>query len=383
MSVAIPGRAPSLGPGQPGPPLYFRQAFDREGTSRYGKLHLGSDSTSINAYRAKRDFGATPEPAPGSPPRPGAETRFVVQRHEARRLHYDLRLEVGGVLASFAVPKGFSWDPAAKHLAVRTEDHPLEYLTFEGTIPKGQYGAGTMTVWDVGTYSLAKGGAPEAALAAGKLEVAFRGRRLRGEWHMVKTRGEDQWLLFKYRDRYARGPDEALFPLDLTRASPSPFPRRPGAMEATPAAEAFYDPEWVFELRLSGRRLFLGHDAAAVRALLPGGPALGIEVPGLVSDLGRVRAERFLMDGVLVAHDPNGRPNAELLAGLLAAGETGGLVYYAFDLLHYEDWSLRDFTLHERKRALASLLPRSSLRQLLYVDHVAGRGDELFRSVRA
>jgi len=337
----------------------------------------------MDAYRAKRDFGATPEPAPGPPPRPGAETRFVVQRHEARRLHYDLRLEVGGVLASFAVPKGFSWDPAAKHLAVRTEDHPLEYLTFEGTIPKGQYGAGTMTVWDSGTYSLAKGGAPEAALAAGKLEVAFRGRRLRGEWHMVKTRGEDQWLLFKYRDRYARGPDEAPFPLDLTRASPSPFPRRPGAMEATPAAEAFYDPEWVFELRLSGRRLFLGHDAAAVRALLPGGRALGIEVPGLVSDLGWVRAERFLMDGVLVAHDPAGRPNAELLAELMADGETGELVYYAFDLLHYEDWSLRGFTLLERKRALASLLPRRSLRQLLYVDHVAGRGDELFRSVRA
>jgi bifunctional non-homologous end joining protein LigD len=154
-------------------------------------------------YRTKRDFGATPEPAP-APPRRRGDDVFVVHRHEARNLHYDLRLEQHGVLKSWAVPRGFSYDPAEKRLAVRTEDHPLEYEHFHGRIPKGQYGAGTMTIWDRGTYRLVKQTDWDKAFEQGEIKVLLFGRRLRGEWHLVRTQqSKNSWLLFKSRDRYA------------------------------------------------------------------------------------------------------------------------------------------------------------------------------------
>ncbi len=341
-----------------------------------------SGDTSIEAYRAKRDFGQTPEPTPGTFERLAKEPVFVVQRHDARRLHYDLRLEMEGVLRSFAVPKGFSWNPTDKHLAVRTEDHPLEYYDFEGVIPKGAYGAGTMAIWDRGTYTLRKGGDGPRAVAAGKLEVAFDGGRLRGEWHMVRTaRDPRDWLLFKYKDRYARGPDDPLFPIDLSRTDRSPYPDAPCAMEPGEQVQAFYDSAWLFELRFAGRRLLFGQDNG-FRAFSADGSPLSLKLPELETELDRLRASRVLLDGVLVAVDEGGRPNRELLEARLAAGATADLVYYAFDILHYDDWDLRPFPLAQRKRALESLLPRG-LPRILYVDHVVGRGDELLAVVAA
>jgi bifunctional non-homologous end joining protein LigD len=159
------------------------------------------DSKSIERYRAKRDFARTPEPAPG--PAPGhpeerpARAVFVVHRHDATRLHYDLRLEMEGVLRSWAVPRGFSYDPGEKRLAVQTEDHPLTYEHFHGRIPKGEYGAGTMTIWDRGSYTVVKADSGPAAVASGELKIVMHGRKLRGEWHLVKTKqGPDTWLIF-------------------------------------------------------------------------------------------------------------------------------------------------------------------------------------------
>lgn len=146
---------------------------------------------SIEAYKQKRDFARTPEPSPEPSGGEPASAVFVVHRHEARRLHYDLRLEMDGVLKSWAVPRGFSYDPTVKRLAVRTEDHPLAYEYFEGVIPKGEYGGGTMTVWDRGRYELVKEGDGVAAVEAGKLEIRMRGRKLRGEWHLVRTRSDE------------------------------------------------------------------------------------------------------------------------------------------------------------------------------------------------
>jgi len=210
---------------------------------------MAEKKLSIDEYRAKRDFRKTPEPAPGAPEKAAGETlggRFVVHRHEARNLHYDLRLEMEGVLKSWAVPKGLSFVPEDKHLAVRTEDHPIEYLDFDGVIPKGQYGAGTMTIWDRGTYRLTNGDGL-AGLAEGKLEVVLAGGRLRGQWDMVKTsQGENDWLLFKVRDRYARAADDPVFPLEFSKAEPSGLSAeseamRPAGGDATsvapPAAE--------------------------------------------------------------------------------------------------------------------------------------------------
>ena len=131
----------------------------------------------------------------------------MIHRHEARAVHYDLRLEHGGALCSWAVPRGFSFDPKDKRLAVRTEDHPIEYLEFTGVIPRGQYGAGTMLIWDRGTFDLVVENDWDTAVAKGELKFVLRGRKLRGEWHMVKTKqAPNSWLLFKSGDRYAGPP---------------------------------------------------------------------------------------------------------------------------------------------------------------------------------
>ncbi|MCA8954838.1 MAG: hypothetical protein KDC87_02125, partial [Planctomycetes bacterium] len=141
---------------------------------------------SLDDYRRKRDFAKTPEPAPAARPGSASGRRFVIHRHEARAVHYDLRLEHGGALCSWAVPRGFSFDPKDKRLAVRTEDHPIEYLEFTGVIPRGQYGAGTMLIWDRGTFDLVVENDWDTAVAKGELKFVLRGRKLRGEWHMVK-----------------------------------------------------------------------------------------------------------------------------------------------------------------------------------------------------
>ena len=161
-------------------------------------------------YRKKRDFGATPEPDPAAP----------IARD------YDLRLEHEGVLKSWAVPRGFSYAPAEKRLAVRTEDHPIEYEHFHGRIPKGQYGAGTMTIWDRGTYELVKIPTWEEALKKGELKIMLYGKRLRGEWHLVRTKqAKNSWLLFKSKDRFS-GPDrDSLLGVDLDDAKLHDLPR--------------------------------------------------------------------------------------------------------------------------------------------------------------
>ncbi|MGL3214183.1 DNA polymerase ligase N-terminal domain-containing protein [Bradyrhizobium sp. BR 1433] len=164
---------------------------------------------SLAAYRGKRAFTETPEPV-GRVRRRGRTRAFVVQKHAASRLHYDFRLAVNGVLASWAVPKGPSMNPADKRLAVRTEDHPLEYAKFEGVIPPGQYGAGIVMVWDLGTYEPLENQPPEEQLARGKVQIVLQGEKLRGGFTLIQTKHRstncgrrDYWLLVKSRDEYA------------------------------------------------------------------------------------------------------------------------------------------------------------------------------------
>jgi bifunctional non-homologous end joining protein LigD len=163
---------------------------------------------SLEAYRKKRDFGHTPEPRGRVGRRGSRSLAFVIQKHAARNLHYDFRLELGGALASWAIPKGPSLDPAVKRLAVHVEDHPLEYGDFEGVIPKDQYGAGTVLLWDRGTWI--PRGDPAEAYARGHLDFELRGKKLRGGWSLVRTRGgryagnRDSWLLVKHADEFAQ-----------------------------------------------------------------------------------------------------------------------------------------------------------------------------------
>src|SRR5512145_1163040 len=180
-----------------------------------GKL---SDKGKLKDYSAKRTFTATPEPAPAAAAARKGPLLFVIQQHSARRMHYDFRLECDGVLKSWAVPKGPSPDPAEKRLAVQTEDHPLDYASFEGVIPPGQYGAGEVIVWDCGLYSPDEGGTsfhdrPEAerrvreGLAKGKLGFLLRGEKVKGSFALVKTKEAKQWLLIKHRDRFVTADD--------------------------------------------------------------------------------------------------------------------------------------------------------------------------------
>ncbi len=247
----------------------------------------------IEEYSRKRDFARTPEPKPASAATDGRT--FVVHRHEARRLHYDLRIRAGGVLASWAVPKGFSYDPKDKRLAVRTEDHPLEYEEFQGVIPRGEYGAGTMQIWDGGSYSLVKELDIARALEKGELKIQLRGRRLRGEWHLVRTKSGkgNEWLLFKARDRYAGTGSDIFGGADLKAAQSRPFPRRVAFMEPSPGHAPFSHPDWIFEPILEGERVMVSIREGTVS--LRGGAG---EISGLAAierDLGSLRTAAALL----------------------------------------------------------------------------------------
>ena len=167
-------------------------------------------SRKLHTYRARRDFSRTAEPSGSGTVAPVARLRFVVQKHAARRLHYDFRLELAGVFKSWAVTRGPSLDPADKRLAVEVEDHPLDYGDFEGTIPQGQYGGGTVEIWDRGYWEPQVKGTPERALAAGQLKLILAGERLRGGWVLVRLRNsrsgkKPSWLLIKHRDEFEIG----------------------------------------------------------------------------------------------------------------------------------------------------------------------------------
>ncbi len=327
----------------------------------------------IEEYRRKRDFKKTSEPAPRRAK--GQGNGFVVHRHEARNLHYDLRIEAGGALACWAVPKGFSYTPADKRLAVHVEDHPLLYKDWEGTIPKGQYGAGTMKIWDAGTYEVLKAPNITKAIEKGELKLELKGRRLRGEWHMVQTKQEEgkNWLLFKARDRYVGSGSDLFGGADLGRAVQKPLPRSLPRMEASPGRQAFNDPDWLFEPAFVGTRVLARVEGDRV-GLRSSSEDLAGRLPGIVKALAVVRAETAVFDGIVVALDEHGKPSEAALAAELESGGSRA-VLYLFDVLYAEEWDLRKLALRERKAVLRALLPESG--KLFLVDAVPERGEAL------
>lgn len=366
---------------------------------------------SLEEYRSKRDFGQTPEPQ-GAAAGEGGDLRFVIQRHDATRLHYDLRLEIDGVLKSWAVPRGPSMDPQDKRLVVRTEDHPLDYLDFEGVIPKGSYGAGTMILWDRGTYRV-----PEARDRAhaeelmrrgeqeGKLVFWLEGEKVRGAFHMVRMRGEkDQWLLFKGSDEHVGRsglpgdrrsvksgltPDELerrgdadgqrhgvnLDDLDLRGARKAPMPSGVTPMLATLAPEPFDDDGWIYEIKWDGFRAIAEVRTGEARLYSRTQAGFETEFSPLVRELERLSFDAVI-DGEIVALDEQGRGEFSLLQKYRRTGE-GTLVYYAFDLLYLEGHDLRSLPLLRRKQLLAQILP--DLPRIKYSDHVRGQGVAFFR----
>lgn len=370
----------------------------------------------LERYRQKRDFTQTSEPPPHDGASDGGPLTFVVQKHAASRLHYDFRLELDGVLKSWSVPKGPSLNPADKRLAVMVEDHPLDYATFEGVIPKGSYGAGQVIVWDRGVYSPDENGVynwddrEEASrrmregLAAGKLSFTLRGHKLQGSWTLVKTsRGENDWLLIKHRDEFvdtvldileddrsvissltiedlkagARPqPKRQEDPATLPGAREAPFPRSLQPMLATLVEESFSHPDWLFEPKLDGIRAlaFIDRSGSEPKVRLQSRRGLDstAQYPELPPELATQPARHLVLDGEIVALDERGVPSFEVLqqrmnltrpADIKRMMAEIGVIYYVFDLLYLDGIDLSGVTLERRRALLArQLLPSERVR---------------------
>ncbi len=333
-----------------------------------------AQDTSIATYAAKRRFSETPEPAPGRSSEAGrSRPLFVVQKHHARRLHWDFRLQHGDVLWSWAVPKGPAMTAGLKRLAVRTEDHPLSYATFEGTIPEGNYGAGVVERWDGGLWEPVDDA--EAGLAQGELKFRLFGERLQGGFVLVRLkprpreRGEN-WLLIKEREggeRKAKTPSPDAAPALPRAARRAALPSRPKPQLATAVEVPPTGAEWLHEIKFDGYRLLAVSTGTATRLLTRSGLDWTAKLPRLaasVTALGR----KLVFDGELVALDESGLSRFGTLQQRIADGRPEGLAYKVFDLLHVDGHSLASCRLDERKRVLKSVLPRSG--PLHFSDHL-------------
>jgi bifunctional non-homologous end joining protein LigD len=370
------------------------------------------NSRKLATYREKRKADSTPEPFGGAA---APRSRFVVQLHAARQRHYDFRLEHEGVLVSWAVPKGPSPDPADKRLAVHVEDHPVDYIHFEGVIPEGNYGAGAVIVWDRGRWEPVQDFS--TGLTSGKLLFDLHGYKLRGRWTLVKTkRGPKDWLLIKERDAYARAGDDALLPQDSVlsglsveqlAAGTDPAAalaeqcRAAGAkpsriafddvqpMLATPG-EPFTHPDWVFEIKYDGYRLLAGKEHGEVRLISRNNHDFTAVFPDIAEVLAALPYDDFLLDGEVVVHDAEGLPSFAGLqqrgrltreADIGRAATQWPATLYAFDLLLFAEYDLRRLPLTRRKTLLAQLLP--TVGPIRVSEHIEGAGVAMFEQLQA
>jgi bifunctional non-homologous end joining protein LigD len=373
----------------------------------------------LTEYERKRRSGETPEPFGGRSE--GKALRFVVQKHQASRLHYDFRLELDGVLKSWAVPKGPSLDPEVKRLAMMVEDHPYDYKDFEGTIPAGNYGAGAVMVWDEGTYISAETDDPEAGrkklkagLQKGDLKFILHGQKLSGEFVLARmNRGEsgNEWLLMKKRDNFATSEDvttqdrsiktgrsiEEIADEESLRKDPSPRPREkvktlkrllsdaPKApmpqgvrpMLATLSPEAFEREGWIYEVKWDGYRAVAEVRGDTVRLYSRNLLDFNEKYPAIVKGLEGFGHEAVL-DGEVVAVDESGRSSFQLLQQFHQTGR-GNLLYYVFDLLHLDGHDLTGLPLMRRKEILERLLPIGRVR---YSEYISGDGLAFYEAAR-
>lgn len=369
----------------------------------------------LEEYRAKRRFERTPEPT-GNADAGAPLPRFVVQKHAASRLHYDFRLEMDGVLRSWAVPKGPSLDPSQKRLAVQVEDHPLEYGDFEGTIPAGEYGGGTVMLWDHGSFEpitdLAEG------YAKGSLKVRLSGEKLNGAFALVRLKpraGEKQenWLLIKERDGFAtplaQGDvldlDQSVAtgrtmaeiaagahaaqetgagedPSALPGAVAAPFPEMIEPMLATAVDTPPEGDEWLHEIKLDGYRALCRVRGDDVRFFTRSGADWTSRFSGLVPAVRALKLGDAWLDGEVVALAPDGRSGFGALQAELKRGAAAGIVYFAFDLPYARGFDLRPSALQDRKRLLATLV-ESATGRVRYLEHVVGAGAAFHRQTCA
>src|SRR4051794_21377621 len=315
--------------------LPTRRACERQTTGNVGRMADG-----LERYRAKRDFSATPEPAGGGEDADVAP-RFVVQEHSARAMHWDLRLEHEGTLSSGAVPKGIPPDPKRNHLAVRTEDHPLEYLDFEGDIPAGNYGAGTMRVYDTGTYEPHK-------FRSDEVMVTFHGERVRGRYVLFRTGGKN-WMI--HRMDPPEDPDREPMPEQI-----APMLARTGKLPG--------DDGWAYEIKWDGVRAIGYVEGGRLRLESRNRNTITARYPEL-RELGRaLGTHAAVLDGEVVAFGPDGRPSFQRLQSRMhltsesqvrRLAQTEPVVYVLFDLLFLDGHSLLELPYTDRRRLLTGL----------------------------
>ena len=358
----------------------------------------------LAAYNAKRDFAKTAEPA--GTLAPGKGNNFIVQKHDATRLHWDFRLEVNGVLKSWAVTRGPSLDPNEKRLAVRTEDHPLSYQTFEGTIPAGEYGGGTVMLWDRGTWSPIKGKSA-ADIDKGHLHFILNGERMKGEWLLIRLRPRgkerrENWLLRKIEDAEAGGTD-TLVETALTSVSTGrtmqeiaegkkqkktarkPKAGKPPAFEP-PQLCTLVDHvpgggEWIHEVKYDGYRALVAVGGGKAKVFTRSGLDWSDKFPGIAEAAAALPATTALIDGEIVAFK-DGRPDFSTLKDAIGAG--GAMTLFAFDLLEVDGEDLREqpnVARKERLRALVGDVEERGEERLRFSEHIVGAGEQLFETM--
>ncbi len=381
----------------------------------------------LELYRKKRNFKTTPEPAGRVARRRSREPTFVIQKHAASHLHYDFRLELNGVLLSWAVPKGPSLDPADKRLAMHVEDHPLEYGEFEGVIPPKQYGSGTVLLWDRGHWE--PQGDPATGYRQGKLKFVLHGEKLRGGWTLVKSHGgkyggDKSWLLIKERDEYARSgidarvvetepvsvasgrsleeiaadpdrlwhsnktvaenvrtgrvrrPKVDVSPAKLQRARKAALP---DALDAQLALLADRPPDgatWVHEIKFDGYRMLCRVSKGRCHIYSRNGKEWTEAFPRIAEAVARLPVTSAWIDGEIVVNDENGRSSFQALQNVLSAESGARPLYYAFDLPYLDGYDLRDAPLVERKQLLRSIVGDTPV--VRFSDHVEGDGPTFF-----
>ena len=389
---------------------------------------------SLNEYARKRSFQSTPEPEPAVPTAPSAGNSFCVQRHDATRLHYDFRLEIDGTLKSWAVPKGPTLDPTPKRLAAMVEDHPLEYGGFEGNIPAGNYGAGSVMLWDRGTFELLGDKSALEQLARGDLKFKLHGEKLKGEFAIVLMKGRgkgNEWLLLKKKDAEARpGWDVEEFahsvltgrsqeeiakdlpprktvetpvkkkvithervtvdPAELPGAVQAPMPAAILPMKSTLSETPPKGDDWLFEIKWDGVRAICFIDDKKVRMTSRTGNSCERQYPELSVICHQISAKQAILDGEIAVLDKNGVSSFGLIQPRIAVADPNAVAHLArrmpvtlfvFDLLYLDGYDLRGVPLIERKRALQSILQPSSV--MRYSEHFVNNGEEMLAASKA
>lgn len=365
----------------------------------------------LERYARKRNFKVTSEPK-AVRARTGKRLGFVIQKHWASRLHYDFRLELDGVLLSWAVPKGPSCDPKDKRMAIQVEDHPVRYGRFEGTIPAGQYGAGTVIVWDNGHWEPV--GDPHEGLARGKLAFSLHGQKLAGLWELVRTSkpgaSKDQWLLFKKKDNWARprddydvitalpdsvietplGPIEDREPRqdgvsqagepDLSLARKAALPDRLAPQLATLAAHPPTGGDWICENKFDGYRILARIESGKVKLFTRRGLDWTSKMASLAEQIAKLGIERAWLDGEIVVLNERGVPDFNALQNAMDAARSATVTYYVFDVPYLGQHDLRAVPLRSRRTVLLKLFEDAELDRVRFSNTIEAAPGELLRA---